>query len=238
MNYDSFLVMLTYLFAYLVCWTFALTAQLSATAWMANYFGDDTAKNAGRISLSPFVQLDLLGSIILPSIMFIIGWYSTGIPFIAWGKVLPFEWEKIGKSGRGFIAVNLSSTAVSLLIAVCAVLVLKLSFALGWSNEVAFVQTIAHKDFGAQVSWLSPIELMLWYSVAINLALAILSLTPIPPLAGGAILNSFIKDRFPTISTFFTRFGLLLSLAFLFFITVPYILSPILIKVLQFIGLS
>lgn len=231
-------MLFTYLLAYLVVWTFALTAQGAVAAWTANYFGDDTPKNDGRISLSPFVQLDLLGSVIIPGIMFVLSWLSMGVPFIAWGKQMQFDWEKLGKSGKGYIAVNLAPTVINLTIAVTSLLVMKAFFISGLSQEVGFAQTIMHKDFGAEITWVSPIELMLWYSFVINTALSLLSLTPIPPLAGGAILNSFIKDRFPSISIFLSRFGLLLSLAFFFFIAAPYILTPVLIKSLQFLGLQ
>lgn len=80
--------MLGHLSVYLFVWVFAITCRAAATAWAANYFGDQTAKNAGRISLNPFVQSDLIGTIIIPIVGFVFGWLNPGlgIPFLAWGR--------------------------------------------------------------------------------------------------------------------------------------------------------
>lgn len=43
----------------------AITIHEFAHAWMANFFGDPTAKTMGRLSLNPFVHLDLMGTIFL-----------------------------------------------------------------------------------------------------------------------------------------------------------------------------
>lgn len=43
----------------------AITIHEFAHAWMANFFGDPTAKMMGRLSLNPFVHLDLMGTIFL-----------------------------------------------------------------------------------------------------------------------------------------------------------------------------
>lgn len=43
----------------------ALTIHEFSHAWLANYFGDSTAKQMGRVSLNPLVHLDLLGTIFL-----------------------------------------------------------------------------------------------------------------------------------------------------------------------------
>ena len=44
---------------------FALTFHEFGHAFVAHLCGDDTAKNAGRMSLNPFVHLDLFGSIMV-----------------------------------------------------------------------------------------------------------------------------------------------------------------------------
>ncbi len=43
----------------------AITIHEYAHAWVANFFGDSTAKLMGRLSLNPFVHLDLTGTIFL-----------------------------------------------------------------------------------------------------------------------------------------------------------------------------
>ena len=44
---------------------FALTFHEFGHAYVAHLCGDDTAKNAGRMSLNPFVHLDLFGSLMV-----------------------------------------------------------------------------------------------------------------------------------------------------------------------------
>ena len=47
------------------CLIFALTLHEFAHAYVAYLCGDDTAKMAGRMSLNPFVHLDLFGSLMV-----------------------------------------------------------------------------------------------------------------------------------------------------------------------------
>jgi Zn-dependent protease len=46
----------------------SLTIHEFAHAWTAYKFGDDTAKNMGRLTLNPIAHIDLFGTIILPLI--------------------------------------------------------------------------------------------------------------------------------------------------------------------------
>jgi len=46
----------------------SLTIHEFAHAWTAYKFGDDTAKNLGRLTLNPIAHIDLFGTIILPLI--------------------------------------------------------------------------------------------------------------------------------------------------------------------------
>jgi Zn-dependent protease len=43
----------------------AFPAHELAHAWMADYFGDDTPRMQGRLTLNPFAHLDLIGSLLL-----------------------------------------------------------------------------------------------------------------------------------------------------------------------------
>ena len=47
----------------------SLTIHEFAHAWTAYKFGDDTAKNMGRLTLNPIAHIDLFGTIILPLIL-------------------------------------------------------------------------------------------------------------------------------------------------------------------------
>ena len=46
--------------------------------WVANYFGDPTAKDAGRLSLNPMRHIDPFGTILLPDPAVLIGLPAFG----------------------------------------------------------------------------------------------------------------------------------------------------------------
>jgi len=54
-------MVISYLFVLLI----AFTVHEFAHAWTANYFGDDTPRLNGRLTLNPLKHLDPLGSIVL-----------------------------------------------------------------------------------------------------------------------------------------------------------------------------
>lgn len=53
------------LIARLVVLVVAFTVHEFAHAWTANYFGDDTPRNQGRLTLNPVVHIDPLGALLL-----------------------------------------------------------------------------------------------------------------------------------------------------------------------------
>ncbi|MBI2453082.1 site-2 protease family protein [Candidatus Peregrinibacteria bacterium] len=57
----------------------AITVHEFSHAWMANYFGDPTARYEGRISLNPLRHMDIVGTLML----FFVG--------IGWGKPVPVD---------------------------------------------------------------------------------------------------------------------------------------------------
>ena len=52
--------------------------------WVANAFGDDTAKRAGRLTLNPLVHVDPLGTLIVPALLSL---SSLGV--FGWAKPVP-----------------------------------------------------------------------------------------------------------------------------------------------------
>src|SRR6056297_2198326 len=55
--------------------------------WMADYLGDSTAKDSGRLTLNPIPHIDPFGSILLPFILIATG---AGIVF-GWAKPVPYN---------------------------------------------------------------------------------------------------------------------------------------------------
>ena len=71
---------LTYVIQFAVV-MFAISIHEAAHGWMANRFGDPTAKLQGRITLNPIAHIDPVGTIIFPLLLILMG-----APVFGWAK--------------------------------------------------------------------------------------------------------------------------------------------------------
>ena len=55
------------------CFLFALTFHEFSHAWVARFFGDNTAEWSGRLTLNPLAHLDPIGTVLFPLINMITG---------------------------------------------------------------------------------------------------------------------------------------------------------------------
>jgi|GEM_PF-5179751 len=236
----NFALFAGHLAIYLFVWVFAITAHGAVTAWMSNRFGDDTARNEDRISFNPFVQVDLIGTIILPVIGFVFGWLNPGggIPMIAWGKRVPIDSEKWRNPKLAAVSVALASTFASISIALIAFILLKLLFVSGAADVESFTRLLMQRNFSDEVSWLAPIELILWYGLILNIALAVYSLIPFPPFSGGAALSALLPTSFKPLFNFFERYGLIFGLLLIYSGVIGFVLRPVFYFVIYLLGLS
>lgn len=88
----------------------AITIHETAHAWTAARLGDPTAKFAGRISLNPFVHLDLTGTIFL-----LIAGFGWGKPVLVNPHNLKSHWDEIkialaGPISNLLLAIVLAAT--------------------------------------------------------------------------------------------------------------------------------
>lgn len=221
--------------AYLFVWVFSVTAHAAATAWMSHRFGDDTAKNAGRITFSPFVQASLIGTIVVPALAFFLSLFG-GIPLIAWGKRVPVEVKNFRRPKLAFAIVTLTQTLTSAAIALISVTLLKILFVTNLAQAETFVSIVLERNAENGVSWFAPIEIILWYAVTINIALTVYSLIPFPPFAAGTAIFAQLPDKFKPAARFFNRYGIIFALLLLYFVF-NYVLLPILSVVFAFLGI-
>ena len=171
--------------------------------FMAEYFGDKTARHAGRLTLNPLVHLDLFGSILLP--VFLVLSHS---PFLfGWAKPVPYNPNNLRNIKWGTVAVASAGILANIFIAIVFGLLIRFSLALNLPENF---YTIAS------------------YIVLMNLALAIFNLVPIPPLDGSKILFSFLPRSLSSVMYFLEQY----SFIFLIIIIVYFssFLSPILLS--------
>jgi Zn-dependent protease len=171
---------------------FALTFHEFAHAWTASFFGDQTARMMGRVTLNPIKHLDPLGSVVLPLVS-----AFAHFPLLGWAKPTPVTTRNLRNIKRDDILVTLAGPASNVLLAVASLillLIIKHAFP-GGQVAVLNAALLSARIEGATLqgqSAIFPLSLLLYSSVVINLLLAIFNLLPVPPLDGSRILRHYL----------------------------------------------
>jgi Zn-dependent protease len=159
-------------------------------AYVADRLGDPLPRQQGRVTLNPLHHIDLLGTVIFPTLMAL----GVGIP-LAWGK--PVEWTGNPRYlTRRFsmrtihLMVSVAGPAMNLLLALGLSLVLILAARLGSADGVAIAMQL----------------------IAINLGLMFFNLLPIPPLDGRSFLL-FLPDSMASVRDLMFKYGAFIFLA-------------------------
>ena len=150
---------------------------------VAFYYKDDTAKELGRLSVNPIVHIDILGTIIVPAMLYL---SHAGFLF-GWAKPVPINMKKVIQNGgyNGAIAVSLAGVIYNFLVAFISYLLLK----------VAPTPTDLTTLF---------IKSLLTYSLIYNIVLGIFNLFPIPPLDGSRVFSFILRKL--NLHTFANKF--------------------------------
>lgn len=136
-----------------------------AHGMVALWFGDQTAKNEGRLTLNPLKHLDPAGTVFF--LLFKFGW----------GKPVPVNPMNFKNPQRDMAITAMAGPATNLVLAILFAQALKLLL-------VAPVALPA-KEIGA----------FLALGLQVNIMLMIFNLLPFPPLDGGHVLMYFIRDK-------------------------------------------
>lgn len=146
----------------------SLTVHEYAHALSAWYFGDDTAKKLGRLTLNPLAHLDFLGTIML----FIV--------HLGWAKPVPVNPANFANPRKAMLYVSLAGPASNIVLAFFCGLCLRFL-------DVFLLES------GPAVQM---VIIILNYGLYINLVLAFFNMIPIPPLDGSKVLFSFIPSEY------------------------------------------
>jgi Zn-dependent protease len=150
----------------------AITLHEAAHGYVARMFGDQTAWMLGRVTLNPLKHIDLIGTVLVPGVLFLLK-----APFLfGWAKPVPVNFGNLRHPKRDMIWVAGAGPLANFVMAV------------GW----AFLLGLAGPA-GALAS--DGLYEMADVGVKINLALLALNLLPIPPLDGGRIAVGLLPMR-------------------------------------------
>ncbi len=188
---------------------------------IALFFGDDTAKKAGRLTLNPIPHIDPFGSIILPAMMTLAGFGAFG-----WAKPVPVNPSKLRHSRRDMVYVGLAGPITNFVLMAVSALAARAVFHAVDPN-VSFLSDLP-----------LAIQVLYWFAYA-NLLLGLFNLLPIPPLDGSSLVERFLPEAWLANWYKYRPYGFLLlfALVFWFDIFTP-ILRPFQDELFQFIFLS
>jgi len=200
---------------------FAIVFHEVAHGWVANKLGDPTAKDLGRLTLNPIPHIDLIGTIIMPLLLY----FGTNGQFVfGYAKPVPIDPRYFKDPKKGMALSSLAGPGINLLMAILFSLVLRVIFPALKESDLTDISGRA----------LFPIALMLSYGVLINVALAVLNLVPVPPLDGSRIVYWLLPEKLGAAYYRLERFGMLILMALLIFRVLGAIIWPVVIYVLYF----
>jgi Zn-dependent protease len=167
-----------------------------AHGFIANQWGDDTAKKAGRLTLNPIPHMDPIGTVAFPLINML-----TGIPILfGWAKPVPIDPRLFRKYRPGLFWVSVAGVGMNFLLAVlsaaalCAVLL--------WVSPEFYL--------------FEPLKKMAVFSVQINFALGVFNLVPLPPLDGSKMIEAFLPIEMARKYESISRFSFFIIIALMF----------------------
>lgn len=164
------------LLLHLICILLALICHEVAHGLVANWLGDPTAKQEGRLTLNPLAHLDPVGFLM----MMLVGF--------GWARPVPVNPRRLRKPRRDMALVSLAGPATNLLLALLSGLIFCLLLAFG----------IFPMDFSQQYEAISAsnvISYLFYIFMRLNIGLALFNLIPLPPLDGSNILVSFLRPN-------------------------------------------
>lgn len=153
---------------------FAITVHEVAHGWVASKLGDKTALMLGRLTLNPLKHIDLIGTVILPLTLLLLGGFIFG-----WAKPVPVNPNNLKKPRRDMALVAIAGPIANIIMAFFWAAIMKLGSIL----------------MGHGLQFALPIVLMGQAGIMINLVLMALNLIPIPPLDGSRVVAALLPPK-------------------------------------------
>ena len=154
--------------------------------YVAYLLGDNTAKDAGRLTLNPLKHIDPMGLLLLL------------VAHVGWAKPVPVRMQYFRNPKRGMALTALAGPVSNLLITVVFLFLYGLAFPFAAKN-------------GSNLA-LSGAQLLL-VTAHLSLGLGLFNLLPIPPLDGSKVLFSLLPDEKYYVLMRYERYGMLLLFA-------------------------
>jgi Zn-dependent protease len=185
----------------------AVTLHEVAHGFIAEKFGDPTARMLGRLTLNPVKHLDPIGTIAL--LVFGFGW----------ARPVPVNFSNLHNPKRDMIWVALAGPFTNFSVALVSA---------GLLHALSFVGTGGVADGSFLGMALDPLRLMVAFSLYVNIILGIFNLIPIPPLDGGRVMTGLLPSRQAQALEKVEPFGFIIIIFLIFFTDLwRVVLSPV-----------
>lgn len=190
---------------------FAITFHEAAHGFVASKLGDKTALMLGRVTLNPIKHIDLIGTIIFPVVMLLLGGFIFG-----WAKPVPVSWQNLNNPRRDMALVAVAGPLTNLLMAFIWAAIAKVCM-------ILFSAPTTHQVIKTVSTF---IHLASLFGIKINCILFLLNLIPIPPLDGSRVVSSFLPPAAAMAYEKIEPFGIWILLGLLFLGVLSSILWP------------
>ncbi|HEX8580192.1 MAG TPA: site-2 protease family protein [Allosphingosinicella sp.] len=162
--------------------------------WVANAFGDPTARDRGRLTLNPIRHVDPIGTIGLPLLLAV-----SGAPVFGWAKPVPVVAARLRNPRLHMMLVALAGPGINLVLAMLAAIALALTLPALQPGSAAGAFAAANLE----------------NFLVINVFLAVFNMLPIPPFDGSHVVEGLLPRPLARRYAAFGRYGFLLLILLL-----------------------
>ena len=151
---------------------FAITVHEAAHGYVAHYFGDNTAWVMGRVTLNPIKHIDLVGTIVMPVLLYVA---TAGTFLFGYAKPVPVNFGNLRRPKQQMVWVALAGPGANFLQALLWGVLLYLANGAGVTERFVLEMCRA--------------------GMLVNVVMFVFNLFPLPPLDGGRILVGLLPWR-------------------------------------------
>ena len=170
----------------------SLSVHEYAHAYVAYKLGDDTQKLRGRLTLSPFAHIDIIGFIAIALLGF------------GWGKPVVINDTNFKNKKRDNMLVSVAGPLSNLVLAVIFTLLFKV-----------FYETDLFGLASKNIDITTNIFAMMYNIISLNIIFAIFNMIPIPPFDGARLLFYLLPNKFEKYYYILYRYSFVIVVIFL-----------------------